>query len=165
MEAMFLEAGIDLVPMTSPTADVVVSGFDKTLTFDKAAAASRMIQRGATYICTHPDLSVPIEDCLLPDAGAIAAMISAASGVEPIIMGKPQPEGMALIEAQTGIPAHKMCMIGDRLYTDIAFGNRAGAVSVLVLTGGTNAQEGAAAVGDERPDLIVEHLGILAELF
>jgi NagD protein len=165
MEAMFLEAGIDLVPMTSPTADVVVSGFDKTLTFDKAAAASRMIQRGATYICTHPDLSVPIEDCLLPDAGAIAAMISAASGVEPIIMGKPQPEGMALIEAQTGIPAQKMCMIGDRLYTDIAFGNRAGAVSVLVLTGGTNAQEGAAAVGDERPDLIVEHLGILAELF
>lgn len=165
MEAMFCEAGIDLVPMTSPTADVVVSGFDKTLTFDKAAAAARMIQRGAKYICTHPDLSVPIEDCLLPDAGAIAAMITAATGVEPVIMGKPQPEGMALIERQTGIPAHKMCMIGDRLYTDIAFGNRAGATSVLVLTGGTNAAEGEAAVGDERPDLVVEHLGVLAELF
>ena len=165
MERMFAEAGIHLVPMTSPTADVVVSGFDKTLTFDKAAAAVRMLQRGATYLCTHPDLSVPIEDCLLPDAGAIAAMITAASGVSPIIMGKPQPAGMALIEAQTGIPAQKMCMIGDRLYTDIAFGNRAGATSVLVLTGGTNAEEGAKAVGDERPDLILPHLGLLAELF
>ena len=165
MERMFSEAGIDLLPMTAPTADVVVSGFDKTLTFDKAAAAARMIQRGATYLCTHPDLSVPIEDCLLPDAGAIAAMITAASGVSPVFMGKPSPAGMALIEQQTGIPAHKMCMIGDRLYTDIAFGNRSGATSVLVLTGGTSAEEGARAVGDERPDLIVAHLGVLAELF
>jgi len=165
MEQMFLDAGIRLVPMTSPTADVVVSGFDKTLTFDKAAAAARMIQRGATYLCTHPDLSVPIEDCLLPDAGAIAAMITAASGVSPIFMGKPSPAGMALIEKQTGIPAHKTCMIGDRLYTDIAFGNRAGATSVLVLTGGTSGAEGAAATGDERPDVILAHLGILAEMF
>ena len=165
MERMFSEAGIDLVPMTAPTADVVVSGFDKTMTFDKAAAAARMLQRGATYLCTHPDLSVPIEDCLLPDAGAIAAMIAAASGVSPVFMGKPSPGGMALIEKQTGLRASQMCMIGDRLYTDIAFGNRAGAVSVLVLTGGTNADEAAAAMGDERPDLIVPHLGVLAELF
>ncbi|MBR5616326.1 MAG: HAD-IIA family hydrolase [Clostridia bacterium] len=165
MERMFAEAGIDLVPMTSPTADVVVSGFDKTLTFDKAAAAARMIQRGATYLCTHPDLSVPIEDCLLPDAGAIAAMITAASGVSPIFMGKPSPAGMALIEKQTGLRASQMCMIGDRLYTDIAFGNRAGATSVLVLTGGTSGAEGAAATGEERPDVILAHLGILAEMF
>jgi HAD superfamily hydrolase (TIGR01450 family) len=165
MERMFIEAGIDLVPITSPTADVVVSGFDKTLTFDKAAAACRMIQRGAKYICTHPDRSVPIEDCLLPDAGAIAAMITAATGVTPIIMGKPQPEAMALIEQQTGLRASQMCMIGDRLYTDIAFGNRAGATSVLVLTGGTSAAEAAVAQGDEKPDIVVPNLGLLAELF
>jgi HAD superfamily hydrolase (TIGR01450 family) len=165
MERMFIEAGIDLVPITSPTADVVVSGFDKTLTFDKVAAACRMIQRGAKYICTHPDRSVPIEDCLLPDAGAIAAMITAATGVTPIIMGKPQPEAMALIEQQTGLRASQMCMIGDRLYTDIAFGNRAGATSVLVLTGGTSAAEAAVAQGDEKPDIVVPNLGLLAELF
>ena len=58
-----------------------------------------------------------------------------------------------------------MCMVGDRLYTDIAFGNRAGATSVLVLTGGTSADEGAAATGDECPDVIIPHLGVLAELF
>ena len=165
MERMFTEAGICLVPMTAPTADVVVSGFDKTLTFDKAAAASRMIQRGATYLCTHPDLSVPIEDCLLPDAGAIASMITAATGVAPIFMGKPSPDGMALIEERTGIPTERMCMIGDRLYTDIAFGNRSGATSVLVLTGGTNAAEASRAEGDERPDFVVEDLSVLAELF
>jgi NagD protein len=165
MEKMFIEAGINVVPASAPTADVVVSGFDKTLTFEKAAAACRMIQRGAKYICTHPDRSVPIEDCLLPDAGAIAAMITAATGVTPVIMGKPQPEAMALIERQTGLRASQMCMIGDRLYTDIAFGNRAGATSVLVLTGGTSAAEGAAATGDERPDVIVPHLGVLAEMF
>jgi NagD protein len=56
-------------------------------------------------------------------------------------------------------------MIGDRLYTDIAFGNRSGAVSVLVLTGGTNAAEAALAEGDERPDLVVKDLSVLAELF
>ncbi|MBE6619914.1 MAG: HAD-IIA family hydrolase [Ruminococcaceae bacterium] len=165
MERQFVDAGIHVVPATSPTADVVVSGFDKTLTFDKAAAACRMIERGAKFICTHPDRSVPIEDCLLPDAGAIAAMIAAATDTSPIFMGKPMPEGMALIEQQTGLRADQMCMIGDRLYTDIAFGNRAGATSVLVLTGGTSAAEGAAAVGDEHPDVIVPHLGVLAELF
>jgi HAD superfamily hydrolase (TIGR01450 family) len=144
---------------------VVVSGFDKTLTFDKAAAAARMIQRGATYLCTHPDLSVPIEDCLLPDAGAIAAMITAATGVAPVFMGKPSPAAMPLIEERTGLRAEQMCMIGDRLYTDIAFGNRSGAVSVLVLTGGTNAAEAACATGDERPDIVISHLGVLHELF
>jgi HAD superfamily hydrolase (TIGR01450 family) len=153
------------VSATSPTADVVVSGFDKTLTFDKTAAACRMIERGAKYICTHPDRSVPIEDCLLPDAGAIAAMIAAATDTSPIFMGKPMPQGMALIEQQTGLRADQMCMVGDRLYTDIAFGNRSGAVSVLVLTGGTNAAEAALAEGDERPDLVVKDLSVLAELF
>ena len=165
MERQFIDAGIHVVPATSPMADVVVSGFDKTLTFDKAAAACRMIERGATFICTHPDRSVPIEDCLLPDAGAIAAMIAAATDTAPVFMGKPMPQGMALIEQQTGLRADQMCMIGDRLYTDIAFGNRAGATSVLVLTGGTSAEEGSAAMGDERPDVIVPHLGVLAELF
>ncbi len=165
MEKMFRDAGICLVPATSPTADVVVSGFDKTLTFDKVAAATRMIQRGAKYLCTHPDLSVPVEDCLLPDAGAIAAMITAATGVSPVFMGKPSPAGMSLIEAQTGVCADKMCMIGDRLYTDIAFGNRSGATSVLVLTGGTSAPEADAATGDERPDIVISHLGVLHELF
>ena len=165
MERQFVDAGIHVVPATSPTADVVVSGFDKTLTFDKAAAACRMIERGAKFICTHPDRSVPIEDCLLPDAGAIAAMIAAATDTSPIFMGKPMPQGMALIEQQTGLRADQMCMVGDRLYTDIAFGNRAGATSVLVLTGGTSADEGAAATGDERPDVIIPHLGVLAELF
>ena len=165
MEQMFIDAGIRVVSASSPTADVVVSGFDKSFTFDKAAAACRMIQRGATYICTHPDRSVPIEDCLLPDAGSIAAMITAATDTAPIFMGKPMPEGMALIEQQTGLRARQMCMIGDRLYTDIAFGNRAGATSVLVLTGGTSAAEGEAATGDERPDVIVPHLGVLAEMF
>jgi NagD protein len=72
---------------------------------------------------------------------------------------------MALIQEQTGIPGERMCMIGDRLYTDIAFGNRSGAVSVLVLTGGTNAAEAALAEGDERPDLVVKDLSVLAELF
>jgi NagD protein len=72
---------------------------------------------------------------------------------------------MALIEQQTGLRASQMCMIGDRLYTDIAFGNRAGATSVLVLTGGTSAAEAAVAQGDEKPDIVVPNLGLLAELF
>lgn len=165
MERMFAEAGICLVGESAPTADVVVSGFDKTLTFDKAAAAARMIQRGAKYLCTHPDLSVPIEDCLLPDAGAIAAMITAATGVAPVFMGKPSPAAMPLIEERTGLRADQMCMIGDRLYTDIAFGNQSGAVSVLVLTGGTNQEEAVAAVDMERPDIIVTDLSVLSELF
>ena len=165
MDRMLAEAGICLVDASEPTADVVVSGFDKTLTFDKAAAAVRLIQRGATYICTHPDRSVPIEDCLLPDAGAIAAMITAATGVSPVFMGKPSPVAMPLIETKTGVRADQTCIIGDRLYTDIAFGNRSGATSILVLTGGTNEQEAAQAEGDERPDIIVPRLDVLAKMF
>ena len=165
MDRMLAEAGICLVDASAPTADVVVSGFDKKLTFDKAAAAVRLIQRGATYICTHPDRSVPIEDCLLPDAGAIAAMITAATGVSPVFMGKPSPVAMPLIETKTGVRADQTCIIGDRLYTDIAFGNRSGATSILVLTGGTNEQEAARAEGDERPDIIVPRLDVLAAMF
>ncbi len=146
----FRANGIRLLDHGAPAADLVISSFDTELTYEKLDNACRLIREGATYLCTHPDFNCPTDTGFMPDSGAIAALITASTGVTPRYLGKPYPEVVEMIEAVTGISRADTCIFGDRLYTDIALGAHNGVTSVLVLTGeGTLAEAEALPVGDK----------------
>lgn len=147
-------AGINVVD--SDTADVVVTSFDTELTYKKVNIACDAIHNGAVFLCTHPDFNCPIENGKqLPDSGAIAAMISAATGRAPKMLGKPYPETAEAINALTGVSADKTVCIGDRLYTDIALAKNSGMTSVLVLSGETKITD---INNENKPDIVLENV-------
>lgn len=136
--------GIDLVNdetghTVAGTVDVVVQGFDTELVYEKLDRACHFLRRGAAFIAANPDWVCPMpDDEVLPDCGSICALLTASSGREPTYIGKPNRNMIDVISKMTGIPNGKICAVGDRLYTDIAVAQNAGAVSVLVLSGETD---------------------------
>lgn len=127
--------GLDCVG-TSARADAVVAGICRSLTYDLIDAALQHIRAGARFIATNRDATYPIENGReQPGAGAIVAAIEAASGVAPIVVGKPAP-GMllTLLNGANCSPADCL-VVGDREETDLACADAAGCDSALVLTG------------------------------
>lgn len=150
LQAEFASAGFQVVD-NAP--DLVVLGFDTTLTYARLARACTFIRQGVPWIATHPDINCPVPGGFIPDAGAIAAAIIASTGVQPqVIIGKPNPYIFQEALARLGTPAAATAMVGDRLYTDMAGARRAGLVAILVLSGETTrADLETAAI---QPDLI-----------
>lgn len=155
-----LKAGINTV--SSAKADIVVSSFDTELTYEKVRTACDAIANGALYLATHPDYKCPLEGGrYLPDSGAIAAMITAATGKVPKFLGKPYKETAEAICAATGIPPEKSVCIGDRLYTDIALAKNSGMISALVLSGETVRSD---ITSENEPDYIFESIRDIIQL-
>lgn len=128
--------------LTDEMPDFAILGFDTTLTYDKMWRLCDLVRAGVPYIATHPDYNCPTENGFMPDIGAMIAFVRASTGREPdLIVGKPNPLLVQHAAEQTGIPVSAMCMIGDRLYTDIALGATAGIPTILVLSGETRAHE------------------------
>ncbi|GAT89271.1 HAD family hydrolase [Arthrobacter sp. Leaf145] len=132
------EAGFIL---TDTDPDFVVLGETRTYSFEAITMAVRHILAGARFIATNPDATGPSKDGPMPATGAIAAMITKATGREPYIVGKPNP--MMFRSAMNQIDAHSetTAMIGDRMDTDIVAGMEAGLHTVLVLSGITQREE------------------------
>ncbi|OFI38456.1 HAD family hydrolase [Arthrobacter sp. SW1] len=132
------EAGFIL---TDQNPDFVVLGETRTYSFEAITTAVRLILAGARFIATNPDATGPSQDGPMPATGAIAAMITKATGREPYIVGKPNP--MMFRSAMNRIDAHSetTAMIGDRMDTDIVAGMEAGLHTVLVLSGITQREE------------------------
>ncbi len=134
-------------------ADIVITSFDTSLTYEKLNIACRLIRGGAEYLSTHPDFNCPTEDGFIPDSGAIAALVTASTGRKPTYFGKPYKETVEMIGEATGFKNDEMCIFGDRLYTDIALGKSFGVTSVLVLSGETQVADLDAALPKDKPDL------------
>ncbi len=149
-----LKDGFNITDELEDGIELLAVGFDTELTYRKLEEACIIIQRGADYIATNPDLACPSENGFIPDCGAITACIEAATGKKPHYAGKPDPTMIYMAAEKSGFPLEKACMIGDRLYTDIAVGNNAGITSVAVLTGETTREEIAAARGVLVPDIV-----------
>lgn len=166
----FAEAGFDLhEPIGQPDPaeiepDGVVVGFDTTLDYKRLCCAAWWIARGKPFLATHPDAVCPTDQpTVLPDCGAICKLLAHATGREPdAVLGKPSPQMLYGAMARVGVNPHEVAVVGDRLYTDVALAQAAGAVSVLVLTGETTRQQASAAI--RPPDLILENVLELAEL-
>jgi 4-nitrophenyl phosphatase len=119
-------------------AQVVVAGIDTALTYDKLKRAALLIRKGANFIGTNADVTIPVPDGLAPGAGSILAALRAATDCAPIIMGKPNaPMFEAALRVLNTDAAHAI-MIGDRLQTDILGAQAVGMRAALVLTGVTS---------------------------
>jgi 4-nitrophenyl phosphatase len=129
------EQGLALCDLYDVTADYVVCGIDRGLSWDKLATATLNIRAGAKFIGTNPDTTLPTERGITHGNGAILAALHAATGVPPIIIGKPQPimyqQALQRLQSDPAVTVG----IGDRLDTDILGAIRAGLPSVLVLSG------------------------------
>jgi NagD protein len=121
--------------MTENDPDYVVIGETRNYSFEAITKAIRLIGGGSRFIVTNPDATGPSADGPLPATGAVAALITKATGKEPYVVGKPNP--MMFRSAMNKIGAHSenTGMIGDRMDTDIVAGIEAGLHTILVLTG------------------------------
>ena len=81
------------------------------------------------------DLVCPTWYGSAPDCGSVIEMLHTATGRRPKVIGKPQPEMALLAMEQTGFSPRETCLIGDRVYTDIACGVNAGVDTIFVLSG------------------------------
>jgi len=156
LEEEFTAHGFNL---TTEHPQALVLGFDTTLTYEKLWRLCDEVRAGMTYFATHPDINCPMENGVMPDIGAMIAFVAASTGRNPdFIIGKPNLPVVRALVRRLGLPADQICMVGDRLYTDIALG-QAGLRTVLVLSGETKPTD-----LDEspfQPDLVVENLGHL----
>ncbi|MGA1793380.1 MAG: HAD-IIA family hydrolase [Thermoplasmatota archaeon] len=117
-------------------ADFVVAGLDRDLTYAKVRDSLWAIRDGARFVATNRDPTLPQEGGrVVPGAGTTIAAIVECSGVEPVVVGKPEPYSTLLALREMGLPAKDVLMVGDRPDTDIAAGKAAGCQVALVLTG------------------------------
>lgn len=117
--------------------DYVVLGDTTSYSFDQITIAIRLINNGARFIATNPDLTGPGEQGIVPATGAMAALIEAATGKAPLYIGKPNPLMMRSALNHLGVHSEDSYMIGDNMRTDILAGISAGMETVLVMTGVT----------------------------
>lgn len=159
LEENFLKEGINL---TQEMPDIVVVGFDTTLTYEKLEKACTYIRNGALFLATHLDINCPTEDGFIPDCGAFCAAITLSTGVEPRYLGKPFPETVEMVLRRTGVEKEKIAFVGDRIYTDVATGVKNGATGILVLTGETKLET--VAESEVKPHGIYESIGEMGQL-
>ena len=148
--------------LTDLDPDYVVLGETRTYSFTQITRAIRLIEGGARFIATNPDPVGPSTEGSLPACGAVAAMITKATDVDPYFVGKPNPRMMR--SALNEIEAHSetTAMIGDRMDTDIVCGMEAGLYTILVLTGVM--QRDQIDRFPYRPSLVVDSVADLVDL-
>ncbi|BDR60101.1 TIGR01457 family HAD-type hydrolase [Lactobacillus xylocopicola] len=135
--------------------DYVVVGMDTDLTYHKIQLATTAIRNGATFIGTNADLNLPTDAGLLPGNGAQCAMIAAASGQEPLFIGKPSSIIITKVLAQKHCLQQDALIVGDNYQTDIMAGINSQVDQLLVTTGVTRAAD---LVGQIQPTMIVDSL-------
>lgn len=147
--------------LTDAEPDFVVLGETRTYSFQNITAAVRLIDQGARFIATNPDVTGPSPEGPLPATGSVAALITKATGQDPYFIGKPNP--IMIRSALNRIEAHSetTAMVGDRMDTDILAGMEAGLTTYLVLTGSTDQDE--VTTFAYRPSEVIDSIADLVE--
>lgn len=127
--------------LTDQEPEYVVLGETTSYSFQHITQAIRFIAAGARFIATNPDEMGPGEGGIVPATGAVAALISAATGVKPYVIGKPNPLMMRTALRTLNAHSENSVMIGDRMDTDIVAGIESGLRTILVLTGVTRREQ------------------------
>lgn len=161
LTAALREAGF--TPITDPEdatpAVAVVAGFDRSLTYQKLSRAMRDIRSGARFYGTNPDVTFPTPDGLVPGAGSIIAALQAATGQQPVVIGKPAPAMFRLCAGRMQLDMADVLVVGDRLETDIAGAQAVGARSAVVLSGVSSREQ--AEAWKPKPTLVAADLSTL----
>jgi HAD superfamily hydrolase (TIGR01450 family) len=146
--------------LTEDDPDVVVLGFDTTLTYNKLWRLCDLVVAGKPYIATHPDINCPTETGFKPDIGSMIELVAASTGRRPdVVIGKPNAPIVEALLEKTGFPVEGHCMVGDRLYTDIALGQW-GITTALVLSGETKLSD--LENSPFQPDILCQDIAELA---
>jgi 4-nitrophenyl phosphatase len=141
----------------------VVIGLDREASWQKLSEAAYALGAGAVFIGTNPDASIPTERGIAIGNGALLAAVEAATGVQPIIIGKPETYLYEYALRKMGTKPKETLALGDRLDTDILGGINAGIPTALVLTGVTSRQDLENAT--IQPDWVFEDLTTLTAHF
>jgi len=145
------------VQITSNSPDYVIIAETEAYDYPRIIEATLLIQEGAKFIATNPDLSGPSLRGPVPACGALVAPIEKVTGVTPYFLGKPNPVMMFLARKQLGVHSANCFMIGDRMDTDIVGGLESGMTTCLVLSGVTDRE-----IMNRfpyQPDYVFENLG------
>ncbi len=157
-----LEArGLRPVASSEDEPAAVLMGFGMHVGWADLAEASYAVGSGALFVATNTDTSIPTPRGLAPGNGTLVAAVVAATGVSPVVCGKPYLPLMT--ESVERVGALRPLMVGDRLDTDIEAAERAGVPSLLVLTGVTDVAALVAAPPGRRPTYVSADLRGLLE--
>jgi HAD superfamily hydrolase (TIGR01450 family) len=135
--------------------DALIAGLDPGIDYRSLGIASAALRAGARFMATNADLRYPTPSGFVPGAGAIIAALRTTSGVDPLVIGKPEPAMFQAILASAGMAPAEALVIGDNPDSDIVAAHRAGIPSLLVLTGIADAGLAAGLEGERRPDWVV----------
>jgi 4-nitrophenyl phosphatase len=144
--------------------DVLLGSWTPSFDYRDMDAALQAVDDETTFLGTDPDRTFPRENGgIEPGSGAIIHSLAATVGKEPdAILGKPSEQALALARERLGVPPSECLVVGDRLSTDLALGDRAGMTTVLVLTGVTDRADIEAS--DVDPDYVIDSLGDIDEV-
>lgn len=154
------ETGYQIVH-SAEQAQWVITGLDQHVSYEQLGEATLAIRGGCPWLATNPDRTWPGERGDLPGAGALIALLEAASDRHPTIIGKPEPGIFRQALDLLGVAAAEAVMVGDRLSTDIRGGQRAGLRTICTLTGVTTSAQ--AQAFSPPPDWIIPDLRALLE--
>jgi 4-nitrophenyl phosphatase len=154
------ERGFEILSVEeAPQAQAVVMGIDRTINFEKVVEATLLVRDGTPFYATNTDRTFPTPRGEIPGSGAWISVITTATGVPPIIAGKPFPFLMELALEKLGTKKEETLIVGDRLETDIAAGQAVGSPTALVLSGVSTWEQ--AKTWEPPPTMIAESLSKL----
>lgn len=151
--AALRERGLPVVVSADEHPVAVLQGFGAKMSWSDLVEASIAVGRGATWVATNPDTSIPTPRGRAPGNGAFVQAVTLATGRTPdLVAGKPYRPLIDESLERTG--ATRALMIGDRLDTDIEAGANAKLPTFLVMTGVTDVVDVLLASPAQRPDFI-----------
>ncbi len=153
--------GIDIVD-SGPAEVVVIGGAGVDFTHEQLNEAFRLILDGAAFVAMHRNMYWRTSAGLELDTGAYVRALEEATGVEPVVLGKPSPDFFATGVTELGLDAGRVAMVGDDLHNDVLGAQHAGLHGVLVRTGKFRPE--VLAASDEHPDVVIDSFADLPSL-
>ncbi|MFH5797040.1 HAD-IIA family hydrolase [Haladaptatus sp. CMAA 1911] len=144
-------------------ADVVVASIDRAFDYEALTEAFWALEDGALFVGTDPDVTIPARERLVPGSGAILNAIAGVAGRDPDhVLGKPSADAGQAALSHLGVSPEECLVVGDRLDTDIALGERIGATTALVRSGVTTAAD--LAESTVTPDYVLDSVREIGEV-
>jgi 4-nitrophenyl phosphatase len=155
-------AGLADGSLLDPDVGIVLAGLDFHVNYLKLSTAYQYLRRGAVFLATNLDSTLPSNHSFFPGAGSISVPLVNMIGHKPTALGKPSQAMMDAIEGKFHLDRARTCMVGDRLDTDIQFGIQGNLGGTLaVLTGVSKKEQWEVADAEFVPAYYVDKLGDL----
>ncbi len=151
-----------LKPGSTGKVDAVIVGYQTAFCYSQLLSASEAIDLGAAFVCTDRDRLFASEGRMKPGTGWIVAAIETVTGAAPFVAGKPNDYSLRLLLSRMGLSPAEVLLIGDSVETDVAAAKKAGALACLFLGGVTSLRQAARCPNIERPDLVIDDIGEIA---